>query len=563
MCLLNGECGGGLPAPVIFDSYDQIIPAKPGEVTVNDEGKRVSVQQRIYDIIQTLVCNYGGEPLTKIFINDVPLEIKQIVRYTGSLPLYYNSNTDIYTTNESLIEKDEQGNLVNWVSFDTNDNIGYVYTDFIYPGSLQSGIGENICSVLDKIRDTLGNYEYFYDIYGNFVFQEIKNYLNTSYTPIKDGGDNSILNKDNYKVEFNNSSKTVYDFIESDGLISAYTNTPNYTNIKNDFHIWGKNGDSTAIHYHLAIKEKPTEMREFKVTYLRDKNFKYTGRLRLAKNSDYINPFSIKDNVFIADDEEKMQGQDVENKVEEETLFLSYSNICYANGDILSIIPIETADYIPEDWRAELYLEGLEKIEKDIRPNIYEQEILDNFDSIYNFKDKKFKGDVTKPNILNYFIDYLTPSSSLIDISIDTIQPKIYSYQQDNIRFLYPADVHNLILINTNEDIIRRIEIKERCEKEDQPYSNIDPSIYGLLSRNVIGYTAQDTARNLLYQYTHYNESITLQVKPIYYLDVNQRISVNDLKTGIMGDYIITNISMPLDINGIMSITASKVVDRI
>jgi len=30
----------------------------------------------------------------------------------------------------------------------------------------------------------LGNYEYFYDVYGNFVFQEIKNYLNNSQSKL-------------------------------------------------------------------------------------------------------------------------------------------------------------------------------------------------------------------------------------------------------------------------------------------------------------------------------------------------------------------------------------------
>ena len=78
MCLLNGECGGGLPAPITFDSYDQIL----------EDGSIASIPQRMYDIIQTLVCNYGGEAMSKILINDVPLEIKQIVRYTGSTPLY-------------------------------------------------------------------------------------------------------------------------------------------------------------------------------------------------------------------------------------------------------------------------------------------------------------------------------------------------------------------------------------------------------------------------------------------------------------------------------------------
>jgi hypothetical protein len=43
-------------------------------------------------------------------------------------------------------------------------------------------------------------------------------------------------------------------------LITALNNTPNIANIKNDYSIWGKRGDSSAVpfHYRFAIDKKPT-----------------------------------------------------------------------------------------------------------------------------------------------------------------------------------------------------------------------------------------------------------------------------------------------------------------
>ena len=70
MCLLNGTCGGTLPANTTFDSYDQY----------DATGKKVSVKNPIYDIIMTAVCNYGGEAWNKIFVDDINLELKQLVR---------------------------------------------------------------------------------------------------------------------------------------------------------------------------------------------------------------------------------------------------------------------------------------------------------------------------------------------------------------------------------------------------------------------------------------------------------------------------------------------------
>ena len=197
MCLLNGECGGTLPASVIFDSYNQVL----------ESGEVVSIKTLVYDIIETLLLYYGNEIGSKIFINDVPLEIKQIVRWTGSENLYYNPDTQMYTLNSETVfdnlrandisidnEIDNNSKLTEeeklrakiekstWKIFNYNDDIGYAYVDFVYPNDLTSGIGENVCSVLDKIKNFLGNFEYYYDIDGNFIFQEIKNYLNNSYT---------------------------------------------------------------------------------------------------------------------------------------------------------------------------------------------------------------------------------------------------------------------------------------------------------------------------------------------------------------------------------------------
>ena len=61
--------------------------------------------------------------------------------------------------------------------FDYRTHIGYTDTDFIYPldKDLLSKAGETVVSVLDTIKNTLGNYEYFFDVDGIFHFREIKN----------------------------------------------------------------------------------------------------------------------------------------------------------------------------------------------------------------------------------------------------------------------------------------------------------------------------------------------------------------------------------------------------
>lgn len=75
--------------------------------------------------------------------------------------------------------------------------------------------------------------------------------------------------------------------------------------------------------------------------------------------------------------------------------------------------------------------------------------------------------------------------------------------------------------------------------------------------------SAYEEIRKELYQYTSYNEQISLTVLPIYYLEPNIRITVKDEDSDIKGDYMIRTISLPLDINGMMNLSCVKVLERI
>ena len=128
---------------------------------------------------------------------------------------------------------------------------------------------------------------------------------------------------------------------------------------------------------------------------------------------------------------------------------------------------------------------------------------------------------------------------------------------------LYEANIPNVILINIDADAAEREKIIKRCEKEGQPFANVNNNIYTKIAFNTIGYSAESVARELLYQYTEYNSSINIQSIPIYYLDVNRRINVNDKVSNIYGDYIIKSISLPLDPKSTMNISAIKALQRI
>jgi hypothetical protein len=229
--------------------------------------------------------------------------------------------------------------------------------------------------------------------------------------------------------------------------------------------------------------------------------------------------------------------------------------------------------YTPSDWRAELYLQGLDVAKGGGRPDIYQQELLDLFDSIYEWgyynmqgqfiKEGRFKQDVTKPNTLLYFLDYLEPIDKLYGIAVEDIGTKICTDQNDHICRIYDNTVPNYIVIDRNMDKNYKKTIIEKCDNSGQLYSIVDNDVYSKFAIGTKGYSAQETVRELLYKNTTYNESISIQCLPIYYLDVNRRITVRDKQSGVNGDYIINSISLPVDGNNVMSISATRALDRI
>ena len=241
MCLLNGTCGGVLPSSIQFDRYD----------TIDESGMYVTLKPTIVQIIRELVNHWGNEQLGKIIIKDIDERIKCVMRWVGDTPVYAYNNGSQYgmTTNKSIAEQ------YAYTEYNWGEDVGYIFTDFTYPGDLIANPGDTICTILDKIKATLGNYEYFYDVDGNFHFQEIKNYLNITQATT----DLNNMHNEQYLVDIS-KWQNVYNFKDST-LFTNYSNSPNYSNIKNDYVVWGirenTEGIKVPIRYHLAIDSKP------------------------------------------------------------------------------------------------------------------------------------------------------------------------------------------------------------------------------------------------------------------------------------------------------------------
>ena len=324
MCMLNGEVGGMITSL----SHDF------GTVDIQQaDGSYVRESLLLKDIIRSAVHTFANEPHHNIIINDLDDCGAELMEYRGDSPMYLLIDTE---TNEAANPRfgERQSNEpvyyykqpgANWqkelisVSGKTIDGIqrkihydtcvdfmlepveptlfsaawdsadlleppstqaiykiakiengmtvGYRLTDLVYAGDLILSVGNPITSLLDKIKNMLGEFEYFYDLEGHFVFQRKRTYVQTSWNNIQRNEDSET-----FVDLLTDTSGLVYNF-ENSVLVTAFTNNPNLSNLKNDFSIWGarksQTGAEIPIHLRYAVDSKPIYYTTYKgdVTY--------------------------------------------------------------------------------------------------------------------------------------------------------------------------------------------------------------------------------------------------------------------------------------------------------
>lgn len=178
------------------------------------------------------------------------------------LPIVYNNAIDSFNDDRWKFKTDEGTEYSITKISNAEDSegkydssaVGYRATELTYAGDLVSSIGESLTSVLDKIKNMLGAFEYFYDLKGKFVFQAKKIYSNQSWNSLVET-DGNVFARD--AIE---DSPYSYSF-EDVNLIQKFTNTPAINEIKNDYSIWGTResvtGAEIPIHARYAIDKKP------------------------------------------------------------------------------------------------------------------------------------------------------------------------------------------------------------------------------------------------------------------------------------------------------------------
>ena len=304
MSLLNGDIGGIITS----------LTADFGKVeNVDEKGNITITSLPLKEIITEVVHTWAREPYQNIIIEDLDEVGLELMEYRGEEPMYFlvndktnevsnmilsselsfhkyyysadggktysSGNNKISLDNEAFIYdtrtelynvqttpthvKDDQGETYTVIKCSYGETIGFRETDLTYAGELIGNVGNSIVqSCLEPIKNMLGNYEYFYDIDGRFHFRRKPTFIDISW--------NSFIKEDDTEEIYADSkaftSQVIYSF-ENANLITSFQNKPQFSNLKNDYSIWGTkttSGNNTyPVHLRYAIDKKPVYYKNY------------------------------------------------------------------------------------------------------------------------------------------------------------------------------------------------------------------------------------------------------------------------------------------------------------
>lgn len=539
MCQLNGEVGGTINAPTDFGTIEEV----DGEITL-------ITKLPIKDIIHNMIHTYAGEPHYNIIINDLDHYAVELLEYRYDVPMYlYRKETsplyDNATLNgeintnqgplkdlkpqylETLVDTLIGEEVASPVTIDGNsyyiakleygNTAGYRETDLIYAGDLIANIGESITSILDKIKNMLGEFEYFYDIDGRFIFQKKQAFVNTLWN----SRDNDQESED-YIQHLALASSNIYTFSEGQ-LITAFNNTPNLLNMRNDYSIWGErtslSGQKVPVHLRYAIDTKPTSYYS-----------PWNGRIVNYDWRELLYQMAVD---YLAHNTE----EDFENKI-------AQCNPQYPTGqtgyeqyytDILGF------------WR-QLY--KYEFTEEEIQNQENE-----NYFSVNAPADKRYWNInvFEHPDLLNFWFDFLDTEGELAAFNVKVVGDRPKAVNDTNIKSIYFRETPDIIFVKDISEIDNQIGGYRYLQFNDDTMFSISAQ----------GKSAKDKLDELIYKHGYCIETASITAIPIYYLQPNTRIRISDKDTNLQGDYIISKMTIPLTYNGTMSITATKAAETI
>lgn len=532
---------------------------------------------------------------------------------------YYNLN-ELYTVSNPTafkLNRNDEEESYYIIKITTGQTCGYRMTDITYAGDLIANVGETVVSVLDKICKMLGDFEYYYDTDGKFIFKRKNQYIYKSF--------NHHTTTESSQSYVENSayiSPTVWDFTGST-LVTSFNNTPNLSELKNDYSLWGTRksltGNDLPVHLRYAIDKKPTYYKTLRgdaygtttfIDQIRDQitkeahdeetiNRRIEEKLKdiiIVDWREIIYQMAIDYRRFNHCDDFGLKVQEVNGKqfdgkyiyprgitgyeqyyVDMEGFWrqiycpqYDYTTITLSENQYVNAKP---GEYFVKYWNTDdencyearyLYKDITTA---DLTYNDISNGVLHTVSSPYNLTTTYYyKPDPNEwidgwnpivdnsPESLNFWFDFLDDGGDIERYGTSFVGDRPKAVNDSMIKSIYFRETPTLIFTDNIANIDKKL---------GYSYLQYSPAMASLFTMSAQGKDAIDVLYEHLYKNSYCIESVTVNALPIYHLEPNNMINILDTRAGINGTYVMTKFTLPLTYNGTMSITATKAVEEI
>lgn len=369
-------------------------------------------------------------------------------------------------------------------------------TELQIPYKIESAIGDVRWNVINKLTELFYNYQAFYNLDGYFVFTEKPMYQSNG----------NIINTIamDFSKDYKNDSLATKPY----NLIISINRDIAYSNIKNKIVVYGGvHEDGCQPYYEIFIEDNNYPTSPYTIEKLNERN---------SDNTLICRTLVVQDDAYVDDGSE----EGIIN-----TTLIPKSNYQFKMSKHVGYFQIELPSYY------EIHILGTNNGWGTVNNKqcVYYDIVWDG-KTYSNLIPKNYYGDIYYVGNV-YILESLLESGDYTK-NDDTGEPFVCWY--DGSKFG----------IYTNDDALKE-HIIEFVKKETTNHA---------YSINL----CKDRAKQEVYLHQQATDTVTITCLPIYSLDVNDVIYFNDETSGVIGEYVINNISCGLGTGDVMTINANK-----
>ena len=164
----------------------------------------------------------------------------------------------------------------------------------------------------------------------------------------------------------------------------------------------------------------------------------------------------------------------------------------------------------------------------------------------------------TNPEQLVFWFDFLSGHNELEKYSVKVVGDRPKTINDNNITAIYFQETPTVVVAPTAGALTEDAKVHFG---QGYTYISLPNEYQEYFSISAQYKSAWTVLQECLDMYSYCIESANITALPVYYLEPNTKIYINDEKSGVNGEYRVDKITLPLAHNGTMSVTATKLAN--